>query len=169
MPRGATTWPAFLHIEGAPTPFDVVQLSQHFEHIYVPVMPGTREADPDWEGEDVNHHRHQAATLNESAPWVLLRRYWCEDCRDEHEDYERRCAICGVVVVQGTRPAKDISMPGPESLELEVLDPEGWFLNRSTEVVVGEVVDRDGAALRLRGSVVSWRDGTVKLAAGRVS
>ena len=59
------------------------------------------ERDPNWTYTDRNDHAHDASL--ETLEWIVTRRYWCEGCRDEHEEGEYRCRLCGEVVATGSR------------------------------------------------------------------
>lgn len=48
---------------------------------------------PDWSYTDKAGHPHGPELL--LAEWVVLGTYWCDMCRDEHEDTELRCILCG--------------------------------------------------------------------------
>lgn len=47
----------------------------------------------DWRYVDKEGHPHGPELL--LAEWVVLGTYWCDTCRDEHEDSELRCTLCG--------------------------------------------------------------------------
>ncbi len=78
--------------------------------------------DKDWV--HIDHQRHEHRWLDDGYPTlvgVTDRIYWCEDCRDEHEDTHLECAICGEHIVPGTvgpSPFREY-MPGPTSYYLD--------------------------------------------------
>lgn len=49
-----------------------------------------------WRWTDPAGHTHDASL--DTAHWVVTGTYWCEDCRDEHDESELRCKQCGAVV-----------------------------------------------------------------------
>lgn len=67
------------------------------------------EPDPDWKYTDAAGHPHFYGPEGgyPTVTWVLDRRYWCEGCRDEHQEGHWECPLCGEHVVPGTR------MPSP--------------------------------------------------------
>lgn len=67
---------------------------------YITSMADETEYDPAWSWVDPNGHEHSVAgprrlTLVE---WVVTDTYWCDLCRDEHQEVELRCSECGVVI-----------------------------------------------------------------------
>jgi len=74
-------------------------------------MPGY---DEQWVFTDGAGHVHRGADLDASLVWVVVRGYWCDMCRDEHEEGEWRCRLCGVRVEPGVvvHPAQQGYMPG---------------------------------------------------------
>lgn len=59
------------------------------------------ERDPDWRFTDQAGHEHDAKL--KTCVWYVTLRYYCEDCRDEHEEGEWRCLQCGQVILPGRR------------------------------------------------------------------
>lgn len=56
---------------------------------------------PDRSWTHVDSHGHEHAFFGSDLPtleWVITRTYWCEECRDEHEEGKWRCRQCGDVV-----------------------------------------------------------------------
>jgi hypothetical protein len=63
------------------------------EDVVVETM-GHHEIDPEWSFTDAAGH---AAPL-ETADLLVTGTYWCEACRDEHDEVEYRCRLCGATV-----------------------------------------------------------------------
>lgn len=64
-----------------------------------------QEPDPDWRRIDGEGHLH--AWVDGKTPtltWVVDRRWYCEDCQEEHEDGHLACAICGEAIEPGRKP-----------------------------------------------------------------
>ncbi|KKK92732.1 hypothetical protein LCGC14_2699970, partial [marine sediment metagenome] len=91
-------------------------------HEVVDVTP-MNEPDPVWGYTDPAGHKHRYETGVElvstsdlhvaTVESVSLGAYWCEDCCDEHEEFEIRCKECAAPVTPGTRAVTDQRfMPG---------------------------------------------------------
>lgn len=89
--------------------------SQETEPVTVNTLGGPAP-DPDWTFTDAEGHEHRAYPGDSDKPtwptlkWVVDRTYWCEDCRDEHEEGHYACAICGEAIEPG------MVRKGPETL-----------------------------------------------------
>jgi hypothetical protein len=74
---------------------------------YVETMGGD-EPDPNWRYVDEAGHEHTYAATGDHYPTlreVIGPSYWCDTCRDEHEDYEatyRECVQCGERITPAT-------------------------------------------------------------------
>lgn len=66
------------------------------------------QPDPEWRGVDSNGHEHYAVksgrrrTTYPTLEEAVGEPYWCDDCRDEHQDTWYECRICHEKVVPGT-------------------------------------------------------------------
>jgi hypothetical protein len=67
------------------------------------------QPDPNWRAADSNGHEHAATTTGSgrvtypTLEAVVGEPYWCEDCRDEHQDTWYECRICREKVEPGSR------------------------------------------------------------------
>ncbi|WP_329215324.1 hypothetical protein OG352_06605 [Streptomyces sp. NBC_01485] len=64
------------------------------------------QPDPRWRATDSNGHEHYYAEGSDRYPTLELvfgEPYWCEDCRDEHQDNWYECRQCREKVRPGTR------------------------------------------------------------------
>lgn len=61
---------------------------------------GHHVPDPEWSHFDSNGHEHRFEASGDlpTLEWVVTYTYWCEMCRDEHEEGEWRCRLCGDTV-----------------------------------------------------------------------
>lgn len=80
--------------------------------------------DPEWVYHDPNNHWHFWGDGN-TLPTLELHAsntYWCGTCRDEHIDYEYRCARCGETIEPGTKPPNPFGevIPGVVEISLEL-------------------------------------------------
>lgn len=78
---------------------------------------GDSRPDPSWRFTDQQGHLHQWKDGSLPSLSEVTERYWCHDCRDEHEDLSYQCKICGEPVVPGwiTGGPKVEIIPGPTS------------------------------------------------------
>lgn len=88
---------------------------------------GHHVPDPEWSNVDAHGHEHhfegdELPTLD----WVVTDVYWCETCRDEHEEGEWRCRVCGDVVEPrwGWSGEQRFHLPGLAEWILHVNDHE---------------------------------------------
>lgn len=73
------------------------------------------EPDPDWSYTDPAGHAHRWVAKDGDPLWwsgsvptvesVVTDSYWCDDCRDYHEESELRCRECGAVVEPRSMPS----------------------------------------------------------------
>jgi len=90
---------------------------------------GHHELKSDWTYTDENGHVHTSLA---SLEWVVTGAYWCDDCRDEHDEGEWRCRECAAVV-EPQYVWKDTSqvthyIPGLADVKLEFDDGRGYLL-----------------------------------------
>lgn len=68
-------------------------------------IPYLTTQDEDWRFTDAAGHEHawhdSLADHYPTLRWVTDRTYWCEGCRDEHEEGHLECRICGEHVRPG--------------------------------------------------------------------
>jgi hypothetical protein len=70
----------------------------------ISVISDLPEANPNWRYTDEAGHEHRwTGDGYPTLRWVTDFTYWCQDCRDDHEDGHRECLICGEHIVPGTR------------------------------------------------------------------
>lgn len=95
------------------------------------------KVDPDWTWIDPAGHTHDARL--KKAVWKIVRVWWCEDCRDEHEDHELVCRYCSAKVKPRYVPDYDqpTHIPGLKEATLDV-DRDGV---RSTYIVASELLE----------------------------
>lgn len=82
--------------------------------------------DPEWAYTDNEGHEHRAYPESTDKPtWPTLKRvvdetYWCETCRDEHEDTHYECAICGETIEPGIihKGPEEKMIAGPPSFKI---------------------------------------------------
>lgn len=91
-----------------------------------------RVLDPSWRWTDNAGHEHYVAKNGKPLPtldWVVTATWWCQDCRDDHEEGEYRCRICGQAVQPGTRidPGGSQFRPGRVSATLES-NGKTWYV-----------------------------------------
>jgi hypothetical protein len=80
---------------------DVVEVA--IEQHWIEGNTDLPQPDPRWRHTDAAGHEH--TTVDGRWPtldWVVDEVYWCEECRDNHEDGHYRCARCGEAVDPGT-------------------------------------------------------------------
>lgn len=64
------------------------------------------QPDPNWRATDSHGHEHHYADGSDRYPTlttVVGEPYWCDDCRDEHQDSWYECRQCGEKITPGTR------------------------------------------------------------------
>jgi hypothetical protein len=89
-----------------------ISIEMNREIIDVPTR-GSHVPDPGWSHTDSHGHVHRfAARELPTLEWVVTGIYWCDECRDEHEEGEWRCRICGDVV------EPHYNFTGPEMLHI---------------------------------------------------
>lgn len=74
--------------------------------------------DPKWAFTDRQGHRHVAGTRSERWPtlrWVVDKTYWCDLCRDEHQEGHYECRECGQAIEPG------MIHKGPETVTVPTL------------------------------------------------
>jgi len=116
---------------------------------------GGPATDPDWTYTDKAGHKHYAYPEEPGKPrWPTLknvvdRTYWCEECRDEHEESHYECSICGEVIEPGMihKGPETKTLQGPTTLLIndipvsqEVWD-EAIEIARSVEHEADERID----------------------------
>lgn len=77
---------------------------------------------PDWTFTDAHGHLHDASL--ETCEWVVVSTYWCDDCRDDHDESELRCRQCGELIVPQRRWTGEQTelLPGLRTITLTVLE-----------------------------------------------
>ncbi len=89
-----------------------ISIDSRREMIDVSTM-GHHVPDPKWSAIDAHGHVHRfEGNVLPSLEWVVTATYWCDTCRDEHEEGEWRCRICAGVV----EPHYDFT--GPQHLQV---------------------------------------------------
>jgi hypothetical protein len=77
---------------------------------------GHHVPDTSWAETDSHGHVHSFDKSGElpSLVWTVTDTYWCEECRDEHEEGEWRCRLCDDVVAPkyGWKGPYSIPVPG---------------------------------------------------------
>lgn len=89
---------------------------------------GRHELAPGWRYVDDAGHVHAGY---DSLEWVGTSTYWCDTCRDEHEEGEYRCRLCAEVVEPEyvfTGPQAEV-VPGLRTVTLRLDDGRAWFLS----------------------------------------
>ncbi|MFJ2007031.1 hypothetical protein [Streptomyces chartreusis] len=77
-----------------------------FEQDVQMVMSNLPVPDPCWRLTDEQGHEHHYASGPDRYPTLTAKQgdvYWCEDCRDEHQDSWYVCRTCGERITPGTR------------------------------------------------------------------
>lgn len=123
------------------------------------------QPDPNWTYTDAASHKHtREGHSYPTLKRVVERTYWCESCRDEHEDTHLECAQCGEEIEPGTVPPN----PYGERMVMGVsytLNDEPISEERFKEIMVEqsrlaterEQKRRDGAVSRLEALVAGWQ------------
>ena len=93
------SYTASFKINGVPVEYTV---DQGYEIVY----SYSPEPDPNWVYTDKEGHRHYR---DDEGKYPTLHTettdsWWCEDCREHHEEYELVCNLCYEKVTPGTRP-----------------------------------------------------------------
>lgn len=98
-----------------------VTLRQEWIDVSTSVQP--TKIDPAWSWTDPAGHRHDPALRG--ARWVVLYTYWCHDCRDEHDEMQLQCRLCGAEVKPRRVPdyAQPTEIPGLLEARLELRRP----------------------------------------------
>jgi hypothetical protein len=101
-----------IEFEGGWGFLNTVNTSRSVERVYsnMPVR------DKDWVGICQAGHRTTWETLRS----VTLGHYWCDDCEDEHDETETRCAECDAVLRGGTKPPDPAGFLVPGMLEMRL-------------------------------------------------
>lgn len=97
-----------LHVDG-------VEIRMERDYDEVRTLGGPAP-DPDWSFTDAKGHQHRYVEDEwPTLKWVVDRTYWCEDCRDEHQEGHWECAQCGEHIKPGMvkRPPEVKLIPLP--------------------------------------------------------
>lgn len=97
-----------------------VTLNVEQEWINVSTAIQPMKVDPEWTWTDPAGHKHDASL--KKTVWKVVRVYWCETCRDEHEESDLVCRYCGAKVEPDRVPDYDQPdrIPGLTTATLEV-------------------------------------------------
>lgn len=138
-------------------------IAVNVEPITLSWMAGT-VPDPEWVWEDDRGHEHRAERSGEGSVtyptlvWVVTKSWWCEDCRDMHDEGEYRCKLCKQTVKPRTkyRPAGSKTVPGRRTIELTV---PRWRAKEA--LVAGDDVTvylDDAQGERLQMAMIAWQE-----------
>jgi hypothetical protein len=72
--------------------------STNTEMIDVTSMSDSYKVDPTWVWADLAGHVHRGTEIDLTTAWSVVGSHWCEDCREDHHDYERFCRVCATEV-----------------------------------------------------------------------
>lgn len=117
-----------------------VFVSVDYEPIEIRTLP-TVEFDPDWRFTDTAGHAHSRESGKfPSLGWIVDRIYWCETCREDHNEGHYECKWCGEEIEPGTRtrPGLNETRPGLATYRI------------NGEIVSEDEADRAIAELRAR-------------------
>ncbi len=124
--RGISKRPDYGYIESLDVQCEMIEITSSTPYL-----------DVAWIGTDSNGHTHRGDDLLATLAERYGLNYWCEDCRDEHDDFEGYfCRKCGEQVHPGTKV--DIGpryMPGLMTAGLVIRDGftiERWELSGPT-------------------------------------
>lgn len=104
------------------------------------VRTSLSEGDPAWRYTDEAGHAHAPETVDgrvrryPSLAVVATDTYWCEDCHEPNDVTQQVCMDCGEVISPGSRPARDIVVPGPVIVRAELLGGSWGQEERTLEV-----------------------------------
>lgn len=133
-----------------------IEIRQEREAIQVSSI-GSHVADPTWVHVDSQGHEHRFVGRDiPTVEWAITRTYWCEDCRDEHDEGEYRCVKCGEVVEPRwnfTGP-QTMMVPGLLTITI-VVDGEERILD-ADEMEEFEKLDADQVKVWAQEKAASW-------------
>jgi hypothetical protein len=134
----------------------------------IDVTSGLPTMDPDWRYTDKQGHGHyydrSTPTYYPTLVTVVDGTYWCDTCREEHEETHLECPICGETVVPGTRPPSAFRefVPGPAEYFLDgvPISPERYrelMEQRQAEAEAEQTAKRDAKAERVAAAMAKLR------------
>lgn len=68
--------------------------SVNTEMIDITSMTDSYKMDPTWSWTDPAGHEHQTSSVDETTQLWVVSSYWCQDCGEEHYEYDRFCTLC---------------------------------------------------------------------------
>ena len=113
--------------------------------------------DPAWSETDAHGHQHAGHALASTTMPRYDGTYWCEYCRDTHDNYLGLfCIECGDEVKPGTRVDSTGSiLPGPKSatavFDMHNGSRETWNVTEAFVAAVTPDMERDAAYALLGG------------------
>ncbi len=101
--------------------------------------------DPEWSFTDAAGHFHAYDKDGHVPPIepVIIESYYCEDCRDEHDEYQRQCLLCHEHIKPGTKSLWGKRIPGQTT-------------TTHTIEVVGQVSPGDRVSVVVRVQGLEW-------------
>jgi hypothetical protein len=78
-------------------------------------------ADEKWTYTDRHGHQHRYDHGYPTLVWIVDETYWCDDCRDEHEEGHYQCPLCGEHIEPG--------MAGPDLYRRYIPGMTTYYLN----------------------------------------